>query len=144
MPGFMTYIFIGLVAVLIIWLLMKYLLWKSRRDAAQKKSRLIKKTAEAKGLVITCPLCGSRLQKGEDLFSRVYRPMNVPHQLCTISGCPHCYPSLEPGLKRVCPVCHKQVPMEEGHLVARLFNYADGKKHVAVSGCTECCKKGEN
>ena len=139
MPGFMTYILVGLVAALIIWLLMKYLLWKAKRDAAEKKSRLIKETAAAKGLLICCPLCNSKLQKGEDLFSRVYRPMNVPHQLCTISGCPHCFPTLEPGLKRECPVCHKQVPFKDGHLVARLFNYADGKKHVVVTGCTECC-----
>ena len=77
---------------------------------------------------------------GEDLVSRVYRPMNVPHQLCTISGCPHCYPVPEPGKKRECPVCHKEVPLENGHLVTRLFNKSDGKKHVIVTGCTECCK----
>ena len=139
MSGWKSYLLMALVAVFISWLLMKYIIWKTKQEAALKKSRLIKKTADAKGLLITCPLCGSYLQKGEDLFSRVYRPMNVPHQLCTISGCPHCYPALEPGLKRECPVCHKQVPMKEGHLVARLFNYADGKKHVVVTGCTECC-----
>ncbi|MEE3313468.1 MAG: hypothetical protein VZR56_04840 [Treponema sp.] len=144
MSGWKSYLLMALVAVFIIWLLMKYIIWKTKQEAALKKSRLIKKTADAKGLLITCPLCGSYLQKGEDLFSRVYRPMNVPHQLCTISGCPHCYPALEPGLKRECPVCHKQVPMEEGHLVARLFNYADGKKHVVVTGCTECCKKTDS
>ena len=144
MSGWKSYLLMTLVAVFIIWLLMKYIIWKTKQESALKKSRLIKKTADAKGLLITCPLCGSYLQKGEDLFSRVYRPMNVPHQLCTISGCPHCYPALEPGLKRECPVCHKQVPMEEGHLVARLFNYADGKKHVVVTGCTECCKKTDS
>ena len=144
MSGWKSYLLMSLVAVFIIWLLMKYIIWKTKQESTLKKSRLIKKTADAKGLLITCPLCGSYLQKGEDLFSRVYRPMNVPHQLCTISGCPHCYPALEPGLKRECPVCHKQVPMEEGHLVARLFNYADGKKHVVVTGCTECCKKTDS
>ena len=83
---------------------------------------------------------GARNGATKDLISRVYRPMNVPDQLCTINGCPHCYPKPEPGLKRICPVCHKNVPLKDGHLIARLFNKTDGKKHVIVTGCTECSR----
>lgn len=87
-----------------------------------------------------CPLCSSDLLPGENLVSRVYRPMTVGDQLCTINGCPHCYPVPEAGVRRVCPVCHKDVDTKDGHLVARLFNKAEGKKHVIVTGCNHCCR----
>jgi RNase P subunit RPR2 len=105
----------------------------------QKKNQR-KETAKKNGLLVECPLCRTPLLKGEDLISRVYRPMNVPHQLCTINGCPHCFPVAEPGLKRICPVCHREVPVDGGNLIARLFNKSDGKKHVVVTGCTECSR----
>ena len=129
---------IGVVAIIILlaWLLAK-MRGKSSKEEKQKK--LIKTATDSK-LLVTCPLCGSFLQKGQDLFSRVYRPMDVPDQLCTISGCPHCYPQPEPGVERKCPVCGKKVPAKDGYLTARLFNKTDGKKHVLVTGCTECSK----
>ena len=129
---------IGVVAIIILlaWLLAK-MRGKSSKEEKQKK--LIKTATDSK-LLVTCPLCGSFLQKGQDLFSRVYRPMDVPDQLCTISGCPHCYPQPEPGIVRKCPVCGKKVPAKDGYLTARLFNKTDGKKHVLVTGCTECSK----
>ncbi|MFA6857473.1 MAG: hypothetical protein WCR31_09705 [Treponema sp.] len=89
---------------------------------------------------VNCPLCGSPLLPGEELFSKVFRPMTVNDQRCIIYGCPHCYPRCEPGIHRICPACHKIVP-SDGHLVARLFNRTkDGKKHVVVTGCSVCCK----
>ena len=129
---------IGVVAIIILlaWILAK-MRGKSSKEEKQKK--LIKTATDSK-LLVTCPLCGSFLQKGQDLFSRVYRPMDVPDQLCTISGCPHCYPQPEPGVERKCPVCGKKVPAKDGYLTARLFNKTDGKKHVVVTGCTECSK----
>ena len=111
---------------------------KAERD--QRRARAAALNAKKAGLLVNCPLCNSVLLPGEDLFSRVYRPMNVHDQLCTIRGCPHCYPNPEPGVKRECPVCHKEVSLDDGHLVARLFNKIDGKKHVIVSGCNLCCK----
>lgn len=128
---------------LFIFLMLRFIVGS---DRSEKKARLrqandeAQRKAEARGLLVSCPLCSSPLAKGEDIISKVYRPMNVPDQLCTIDGCPHCFPRPEPGLKRVCPVCGKDVPLREGHLIARLFNYADGKKHVVVTGCTECSK----
>ena len=89
---------------------------------------------------VTCPVCNTPLAKGENLVSKVYRPMDVPDQRCTISGCPHCYPRPEPGIKRACPCCKKEIPIN-GYLIARLFNYKNNKKHVMVTGCSECCKK---
>lgn len=128
--------------ILLVLLLNFYINWKATGQAEKKRKQILRtrENAAKKGLLISCPLCNTLLLPGEDLVSRVYRPMNVSDQLCTINGCPHCYPRMEAGIKRECPVCHKNVPLGEGHLVARLFNKTDGKKHVIVTGCSECCK----
>lgn len=86
-----------------------------------------------------CPVCRSPLPKGADLYTKVFRPMNVHDQHCIIFGCPRCYPVPEPGISRRCPVCHAEVA-RDGHLVARLFNKTAGKKHVTVTGCPKCAK----
>lgn len=88
---------------------------------------------------VKCPVCSSSLFIGENLISKVYRPMKVPDQLMTIQGCPHCFPRCEPGVKRLCPVCHKEVEQTE-YLTARLFNKSVGKKHVHIIGCSNCHK----
>ncbi len=139
----MEYIVLFGLVIFIFILLNWFIRWKAygQQENAQKKAMQARKKAAEKGFVVNCPMCNTVLLPGENLISRVYRPMTVPDQLCTISGCPHCYPVPEPGIKRRCPVCGKEVPLQEGHLTARLFNYADGKKHVVVTGCTECCKR---
>ena len=128
---------------LFIFLMLRFIVGSERTE---KRARLRKagdeaqRKAESRGLLVSCPLCSSPLAKGEDIVSKVYRPMDVPDQLCTINGCPHCYPRPQAGLRRVCPVCGKDVPLKDGHLTARLFNYEDGRKHVIVTGCTECSR----
>ena len=66
--------------------------------------------------------------------------MDVYDQLCTIYGCPNCYPICKPNLTRTCPVCHQTVP-PTGHLDAFLFIRDTGKRHIHITGCTECHKK---
>lgn len=137
----MFYFIGGITLILIIWLLNFYInkqAYKEEKERIKKQKR--REEAAKKGLLISCPLCNSMLLPGEDLVSRVYRPMNVPDQLCTINGCPYCYPTPEPKINRICPVCHKNVPIKDGHLIARLFNKTDGKKHVIVTGCNQCSK----
>lgn len=87
-----------------------------------------------------CPLCNSMLYNEENIISRVYKTSTIRDQPCTIHGCLHCFPELEVGVNRTCPVCHKTVPLK-GHLDARIFSRANKKKHVHISGCTECHKK---
>ncbi len=105
--------------------------------------RRSKKTSAAeqapKRALVNCPICGSGLAGGQNMYSKVFRPMNVPDQRCIITGCPHCYPLCEPGIKRKCPVCGKTIPAD-GHLVARLFNKSNEKKHVMIVGCSSCLK----
>jgi len=107
--------------------------------AFSKRNKQRPATQTQKPALVNCPMCGSGLQKGQNIYSKVFRPMNVPDQRCVISGCPHCYPVCEIGVKRVCPVCGKSVP-PNGHLVARLFNKTQGKKHVMIVGCSSCLK----
>lgn len=142
MPDFVWFLILAAIVIVLILLLRWYINWKAYgKDEREKEiSEKKKNDAAAKGLLVQCPLCNSYLLKGEDLFSRVYRPMDVPDQLCTINGCPHCYPKVEPGKKRICPVCKREVPLKDGHLTARLFNKTGNKKHVIVTGCSECCK----
>ena len=99
--------------------------WYIRYFQKLNAKKSVKKTVKN----VKCPLCSSNL----------YRPMNVPDQLMTVWGCPHCYPKCEPGVKRICPVCHKAVGADQS-LTARLFNKSLGKKHVHVIGCSNCHK----
>lgn len=130
----MDYLLIGLFSVVIIALLAGILAYNSRRKAATRQQ---KKNSNMQP--VRCPVCQSELFVGEQLVSKVYRPMKVPDQLMTIQGCPHCYPKCEPGVSRTCPVCHKAVAPDQA-LTARLFNKAVGKKHVHIIGCSNCHK----
>ncbi|MCH5291907.1 MAG: hypothetical protein J1D88_09180 [Treponema sp.] len=134
-------LFFVVIAIILLLALFARVKWIGRPNGPQKNAVRRKTEAKPQGLLVSCPLCNSKLLPGEDIVSRVYRPMKVGDQRCTIHGCPHCYPAPEPGVKRTCPVCHKTVPVDQTHyLVARLFTYANGKRHVVVTGCTECCR----
>ena len=143
MPDFIWYMILGAVILLLILLLRWYINWKAygARESEARRTEDRRKKAAEQGLLIQCPLCSVHLLPGEDMISRVYRPMNVHDQYMTINGCPHCYPSPEPGVRRACPVCGREVPLEGGYLTARLFNKTSAKKHVIVTGCSECNKK---
>lgn len=125
----MEYLIMGSAVVIII-----LLLWGI---AAYKKNQKLKNAKKRNLQPVKCPVCSSSLYVGENLISKVYRPMNVPDQLMVIMGCPHCFPKCEPGVKRICPVCHKEVA-STGTLTARLFNKNVGKKHVHIIGCSNC------
>ena len=128
----MDYLLMGLAVCVIVALIVWYIKYFSGKSGGKtKKTRPVQP--------VKCPLCQSNLFVGENLISKVYRPMNVPDQLMIVMGCPHCYPKCEPGLKRSCPVCHKEVGPEQS-LTARLFNKSLGKKHVHVVGCSNCHK----
>lgn len=129
----MDLLILGLACVVVIFLLVAYLRVSAKKAASQKKAQNSTKRP------VKCPVCQTNLFVGEQLVSKVYRPMKVPDQLMTIYGCPHCYPKCEPGAKRICPVCHKQIAPDQA-LTARLFNKAVGKKHVHIVGCSNCHK----
>lgn len=129
------YLLIGIVSAFIIALLVGLYIKSAGKNKTPQK--LVKK-AEGPGFA-HCPLCDMPLPIGDNIYTKVYRPMDVSDQRCIVMGCIHCYPKVEQGLKRICPVCHKQVPLD-GNLIARLFNKRDGSKHIHIVCCTECRK----
>ncbi len=130
----MDYLLLGIATCVIIAIILLYFKhWVNKNN--EKKTKKRSKTLQA----VKCPICNSRLFTDENIISKIYRPMNVPDQLMTISGCPHCYPKTEPGIKRLCPVCKKTIEQDQT-LTARLFNKSAGKKHVHVVGCSNCHK----
>lgn len=133
----MDYLLIGICSVIIIFLFLSYRAYYGKKNANKLAGRMIKTLDEHSNII--CPVCSIHLEKGENIISKIYRPMNVPDQYMTISGCPHCYPVCEKGLKRICPVCHK-VMNSKDVLTARLFNKSQGKKHVHIAGCSNCHK----
>lgn len=130
----MNYFILGFCAILIILILICAVVLNEK-----KKMRVLEQERKKNLLPVKCPVCSSELFVGEQLISKVYRPMKVPDQLMTISGCPNCFPVCKPGVKRICPVCHKVLSAEE-NLTARLFNKQFGKKHVHILGCSKCHK----
>ena len=136
----MDYFFMFVGAVILILALLIFMKFKKMQKKSTAKNDLrTQKDENGKIDFVRCPLCSTPLAKNEDMFSRIYRPMNTPDQRMTVHGCPHCYPKMEPGVKRICPVCGKEVPLD-GELIARLFNRTEGKKHVMITGCSVCYK----
>ena len=134
---FMDIFTLFIVVFIIIILLAGIAVFLNKRKLAQKQ------TPQKVLQQVKCPVCQSGLFKGENIISKVYRPRNVPVQLCTISGCPHCYPGTEPGVRRTCPVCHANLAADEA-LTARLFNKSTSKSHVHILGCPHCRKNRSN
>ncbi len=129
-------------SVILIIIALSYFIKAKFTKSNQNSSNGLRTQKDSNGatVFVRCPLCETPLAKNENMFSKIYRPMNTPDQRMTVSGCPHCYPRPEPGVQRKCPVCGKTVPID-GYLIARLFNRTEGKKHVMITGCTECYKK---
>lgn len=127
----MEYILLGLAVAFLIALLLTYIKFSNEKKQIKQKQQKLKQ--------IRCPICSSGLYVGENIYSKVYRPRNIPDQLCTISGCPHCFPRPEPNVKRSCPVCHNSLDVNKP-LTARLFNKNIGKNHIHILGCPNCRK----
>ena len=125
----------GAAVCVIVALIFWYIKYSQKQSSKSTKQKMVQP--------VKCPLCDSSLYVGENLISKVYRRMNVPEQLMTVWGWSRCYPKKEPGLKRICPVCHKEVAQDQS-LTARLFNKSLGKKHVHVLGCSNCHKNNRD
>ena len=138
----MEYFAAAVLLSLLIWLLSAlYRLNLSRSIKKHAESRLkTRKTESGKVEFVRCPMCNTPLAKGEELASRIFRPMNTPDQRMNVMGCPHCYPHPQSGVQRHCPVCGKKL-LPEAYLIARLFNRSNTKKHVMIMGCTNCMKR---
>ena len=85
-----------------------------------------------------CPLCKTPLTGSSKMISVIFQGGDPADRLCHIKGCTFCLE--DPTLKRICPVCRKQVPIT-GYLISHLFLRKGNKHHVHIVGCTECHKK---
>ena len=99
----------------------------------RKNSSPKPKAAGIPGDPRTCPVCCSKLEKGERVKSAAFPSLGGYDRLMHISGCIYC---LEGNRSRICPVC-KAVLREEEFLVARLFE-KPVRSHVHVLGCSRC------
>ncbi len=121
-------VFIGILLAIIAYFLFTP---KSKKNGVSKY--LPKGKPGAPGV---CPICCTVLTKGEQLKTKVY-PSSGGDSLCSIYGCPHCYPVVESDADRFCPVCKAPVPTDS-YLIARLFDRSRTDKHVHILGCKEC------
>ena len=116
------------------------ILWALKSKYAISNTQKPKKKNPAGQKNSPCPLCNSILYAGENLTTRIYEGMDAKEQRATIHGCPYCFPVPTLAVKRTCPVCHQTVP-PNGHLDAFLFIRDTGKRHIHITGCTECHKR---
>lgn len=132
----MDFLLMGIATIIIVAALMYFrnLYLKKNKNSSEHRN----KTRRAAGAV-NCPVCGASLSPGENLVSKVFVTSGQENdQICYIYGCPHCFPRCEPGIKRTCPVCHKDVEQNQ-YLLARRFNKTkSGTPHVIVNGCGNC------
>ena len=116
-------------------------LWALKNKYASLNSKKTQKNLKKQTQNPTpCPICNSMLYAGETLITRIYKGSDEKEQRATIHGCPYCFPTPRLAVKRLCPVCHKTIPTS-GHLDAYLFLRDTGKRHIHITGCTECHKK---
>ena len=129
----------GIAAIIIIAALMYFRKIYFPKQEGRQNLRKNKKNGPRSGNFVNCPVCGNPLLPGENLVSKVFTTSGqVNDQICYIYGCPHCFPRCEPGVKRTCPVCGKDVAQQQ-YLLARRFNKTkSGTPHVIVNGCGNC------
>ncbi len=84
-----------------------------------------------------CPICGILLYQGQKVRSNRTEIADLAHYT-RIKGCLHCYP--EGKRKRSCPVCQKEVPIDE-HVLA----VSEPRKNplkLMLRGCRNCYPEG--
>lgn len=135
----MDFLCMGIAAIIIIAALMYFRKIYFPKQEGRQNLRKNKKNGPRSGNFVNCPVCGNPLFPGENLVSKVFTTSGqVNDQICYIYGCPHCFPRCEPGVKRTCPVCGKDVAQQQ-YLLARRFNKTkSGTPHVIVNGCGNC------
>lgn len=119
-------------------------------------------------LVRPCPLCGTLLERGQKVRTKVFSPsgtnrgrQSITESMVHMYGCPFCDPrdkdaqaqaNIIPGPgagfigsrpERICPVCSRKLGPED-IVVARMFEQGGKKPHLHVLGCNQCRKKSIN
>ena len=122
-----------LVCIGITLMIIAYMLFTFKRKGPRRENYRERGKPGAPGV---CPICCTVLGSGEQLKTKVY-PSEGSDRLCSIYGCPHCFPIAESGISRYCPVC-KAIVSNDSYLIARLFDRSKTNKHVRILGCKQC------
>ena len=97
------------------------------------------KRAGVPGDAQVCPVCSSRLEKGDLVQTLAYPSITGGRdRLMHIRGCLYC---LTGNLERSCPVCRGPLRVDE-ILVARIFDRGLRRSHVHILGCSRCRRLG--
>ena len=85
----------------------------------------------------TCPICCSRLAKGDLVKTHAYPSVTGgKSRIMHVRGCRFC---LSGEYQRRCPVCGASLS-DSDFLVARMFDRHRRRAHVHVMGCNHCKK----
>jgi heterodisulfide reductase subunit B len=158
--------------IILVAILILILLGLARRLQKDDYQLLANKMADKSrtkfALVRPCPLCGTMLERGQKVRTKVFTPSStrrgkpITESMVHMFGCPFCDPRDNqssdfkaniipgPGIRsnpsrphRICPVCSKQLGPED-IVVARMFEQDGKKPHLHVLGCNQCRKKSIN
>jgi hypothetical protein len=87
-----------------------------------------------------CPICSSKLNRKELVKTLAFPSITGgKDRLMHIRGCKHC---IEGKLERHCPICGTALGLSDV-LVARIFERANHKPHVHITGCNKCRRTGK-
>jgi len=103
-----------------------------------KKTPPQKKGSGTPGDPRTCPICASKMSKGDLVQTLAYPSITGgKDRLMHIQGCVHC---LAENIKRNCPVCGAALSPKD-ILIARMFERPHRRSHVHVLGCSRCKRR---
>jgi len=138
MGGYVQILIFVTIGIVFLWF--GYSLFFGRGLSGKKRPNLLKGGDPASpGDPQVCPICSSRLSKGDLVQTMAYPSVSGgKDRLMHVQGCLHC---LYGDLERYCPVCGAPLGNDD-ILVARMFERRNRHPHVHVLGCSHCRKMG--
>jgi hypothetical protein len=112
---------------------------RAKNNLKRKKlSQLIKSGESPSKDGQICPLCSSRLMKGDKLETTAFLSVTGgKDRIMHIKGCVYC---LSGNAERFCPVCKEPLGNDD-IVVARMFERGQERNsHVHILGCSQCRK----
>ncbi|GHU22590.1 hypothetical protein FACS1894164_05250 [Spirochaetia bacterium] len=115
----------GMILLLLGWCLSLYFRGNRRSKNPESKARTP---------VHACPVCSTRLDKKEKVYSVVFSEIGAD-KIVHLRGCQYC---IEGEQTRKCPVCKRILGTEE--FIAARMSEKSGRVHVHILGCSQCCR----
>ena len=141
MQGYLQILGIVIIGVILLWFGFSLFMGALSEVRLNRKPRHKprKKGAASPGDPQVCPLCCSRLNKGELVKTHAFPSITGGRDRAMhVRGCVYC---LSGGYERRCPVCGAPLS-DSDFLVARMFDRQRRRAHVHVMGCNRCRRVG--